>query len=127
MKTPAVFDHDDLALDTCDSPGHKRLSVDRFRRNDLGHTARKPTVIVQMTKWPVQPRRGHLQRVGMVNGILDRIARSHLVSESTALVWEQSSRNEAPEELGQLSLAWNRRYGDTQVSVYWSQSRLPAG
>lgn len=64
---------------------------------------------------------------GEVAAILDRIARSHLVSESTALVWEQSSRSEAPEELGGLSLTWNRRYGDTQVSVYRSQSRPPDG
>ncbi|OGO50082.1 MAG: 16S rRNA (guanine(966)-N(2))-methyltransferase RsmD [Chloroflexi bacterium RBG_16_68_14] len=49
---------------------------------------------------------------------LERIARSRLVGPGTTLVLEQSRRRQPPEELGPLRLSWNRRYGDTQVSVY---------
>jgi hypothetical protein len=33
-------------------------------------------------------------------------------------VLEHSARREPPEQLGPLPLAWTRRYGDTQVSIY---------
>lgn len=49
---------------------------------------------------------------------LERIVRSRLVGPEATLVLEQSRRREAPQELGPLRLTWNRRYGDTQVSIY---------
>ncbi len=49
---------------------------------------------------------------------LERIARSRLVGPQATLVLEQSSRRQAPPELGPLRLTWSRRYGDTQVSIY---------
>jgi 16S rRNA (guanine966-N2)-methyltransferase len=49
---------------------------------------------------------------------IDRVALSPLVSEETALVVEQSSRRAAPERLGGLWRTWDRRYGDTEVSIY---------
>jgi 16S rRNA (guanine966-N2)-methyltransferase len=49
---------------------------------------------------------------------IEDIARSKLVSTETTLVLEHSARREPPEQLGPLPLAWTRRYGDTQVSVY---------
>jgi 16S rRNA (guanine966-N2)-methyltransferase len=51
-------------------------------------------------------------------GAMEQIARSALVGPETALVLEHSARREAPAELGPLPLAWSRRYGDTQVSIY---------
>ena len=41
--------------------------------------------------------------------------------DATTLVFELSSREEAPGTLGPLRLAWKRRYGDTQVAVYRSE------
>jgi len=52
---------------------------------------------------------------------LSRVAASPLVDHETALVLEHSSRRGAPDALGPLALTWNRRYGDTQVSIYWWQ------
>jgi 16S rRNA (guanine966-N2)-methyltransferase len=49
---------------------------------------------------------------------VDQIARSGLVGPDTTLVLEHSARGEPPQELGPLPLAWSRRYGDTQVSIY---------
>ena len=46
------------------------------------------------------------------------IAESSLVSSTTMLVFEQSGRSEATEQMGTLHLEWNRSYGDTQVSIY---------
>ncbi|MGB2694139.1 MAG: 16S rRNA (guanine(966)-N(2))-methyltransferase RsmD [Dehalococcoidia bacterium] len=44
-------------------------------------------------------------------------ATSRLVGKDTTVVLEHSSRREPP-ALGKLRLAWTRRYGDTQVSIY---------
>lgn len=53
---------------------------------------------------------------------LSRVAGSSLVDHETALMLEQSSRREAPADLVPLALTWNRRYGDTQVSIYrWQE------
>ena len=49
---------------------------------------------------------------------LERIAGSGLVEPGTTLVLEHSRRRQAPQALGQLRLAWSRRYGDSQVSIY---------
>ncbi len=49
---------------------------------------------------------------------VERIARSGLIAPEATLVLEHSSRSEAPTRLGNLQLDWNRRYGDTQVSMY---------
>ena len=51
-------------------------------------------------------------------GIMEQIARSALVGPETTLVLEHSARREPPAALGPLPLAWRRRYGDTQVSIY---------
>lgn len=52
-------------------------------------------------------------------GAIDAIARTPLVERgATTLVLEQSSRREAPERMGELTLVWSRRYGDTQVAIY---------
>ena len=51
-------------------------------------------------------------------GTMEQIARSDLVGAETTLVLEHSARREPPGELGCLPLAWSRRYGDTQVSIY---------
>jgi 16S rRNA (guanine966-N2)-methyltransferase len=51
-------------------------------------------------------------------GTMEQIARSGLVGPETTLVLEHSARREPPPELGPLPLAWSRRYGDTQVSIY---------
>ena len=47
-----------------------------------------------------------------------KIAESGLIAPETTLVLEHSSRRDAPARLGKLQLDWNRRYGDTQVSMY---------
>lgn len=49
---------------------------------------------------------------------LERIARSRLLAQNGTLVWEHGKRREAVDQLGLLQLAWSRRYGDTQVSIY---------
>lgn len=49
---------------------------------------------------------------------LSSIAESGLVAADGTVVLEQSSRTAAPESLGGLERYWNRRYGDTQVSMY---------
>ena len=49
---------------------------------------------------------------------LAQIAGSGLVGDGAVFVLEQSARRDAPQELGALRLYWNRRYGDTQVSMY---------
>ena len=49
---------------------------------------------------------------------LERIARSPLVGPETAFVLEHSRRREPPAALGSLRMAWTRRYGDSQVSIY---------
>lgn len=55
---------------------------------------------------------------GEAIGVLGGIASSHVVDASTVMVLEQSSRSEAPQDLGNVQAAWQRRYGDTQVSIY---------
>ena len=52
---------------------------------------------------------------------LGRIAESSLVGPGTTFVLEHSSRRDAPERLGPFERTWNRRYGDTEVSVYRAQ------
>lgn len=49
---------------------------------------------------------------------LSSIAASGLVAAGGTVVLEQSSRAAAPESLGGLEQYWNRRYGDTQISMY---------
>jgi 16S rRNA (guanine966-N2)-methyltransferase len=49
---------------------------------------------------------------------LASIAESALLAPGATLVLEHSSRRAAPETLGPLPLAWRRRYGDTEVSIY---------
>jgi len=49
---------------------------------------------------------------------VERIAASSLIAREATLVWEHSSRSDAPARLGKLELDWSRRYGDTQVSMY---------
>ena len=49
---------------------------------------------------------------------LEQIARSPLVGPETAFVFEHSRRREPPPALGSLRMAWTRRYGDSQVSIY---------
>ena len=49
---------------------------------------------------------------------LAEIAGSELVDDGAVFVLEHSARRDAPQELGALQLYWNRRYGDTQVSMY---------
>ncbi len=49
---------------------------------------------------------------------LDLVAASRLLAPDATFVLEHSSRREAPERTGDLRLAWSRRYGDTQVSIY---------
>lgn len=51
-------------------------------------------------------------------GVLRGIAAAGLLGAGAILVWEHSSRREAPRELGPLLLVRSRRYGDTQVSMY---------
>jgi len=53
---------------------------------------------------------------------LARIAASDLLGPDATLVLEHSSRRDPPEELGGLQLSWTRRYGDTKVSIYRTQS-----
>ena len=55
---------------------------------------------------------------GAAPGALERIAGSRLAGPGTTLVLEHSSRREAAGQIGPLRLAWSRRYGDTQVSIY---------
>ena len=50
--------------------------------------------------------------------ILAQIADSALVAEDGTLVWEHSSRRTPVECLGPLRLAWSRRHGDTEISMY---------
>ena len=50
--------------------------------------------------------------------IMSAIAASGLVAAGGTVVLEQSSRAAAPESLGDLARYWNRRYGDTQLSMY---------
>jgi 16S rRNA (guanine966-N2)-methyltransferase len=50
--------------------------------------------------------------------VLDRIARSSLVGRDTTLVLEHSRQREAPSELGPMRITWNRRYGETQVTIF---------
>lgn len=52
---------------------------------------------------------------------LERIAESSLVGPDTTLVLEHSSRRGAPERLGAFVRTWNRRYGDTEISIYRAQ------
>lgn len=52
---------------------------------------------------------------------LERIADSGLFTEDGTLVWEHSHRRDAVDTLGPLALAWRRRYGDTEVSIYRRQ------
>jgi 16S rRNA (guanine966-N2)-methyltransferase len=49
---------------------------------------------------------------------IGELARSQLVDQDTTLVLEHSSRTEPPQEMGPLPLAWTRRYGDTQISIF---------
>ena len=51
-------------------------------------------------------------------GALGRLLQPPLVHEGTTLVLEHSRRRDAPETVGALRLAWSRRYGDSQVSIY---------
>lgn len=51
-------------------------------------------------------------------GTIERIARSNIVGPATTFVLEHSARREPLQALGRLLLAWSRRYGDTQVSIY---------
>ncbi len=50
--------------------------------------------------------------------VLDGIARSSLVGRDTTLVLEHSRRREAPAALGPMRITWNRRYGETQVTIF---------
>ena len=50
--------------------------------------------------------------------ILGQIAGSALIGEDGTLVWEHSSRRKPGECLGPLRLAWSRRHGDTEISMY---------
>ena len=52
---------------------------------------------------------------------LERIADSGLFTKDGTLVWEHSHHREAVDRLGPLALAWRRRYGDTEVSIYRRQ------
>ncbi len=49
---------------------------------------------------------------------LAELAQGPLLSPGGVIVLEHSSRRTAPEAIGPLPLAWTRRYGDTQVSIY---------
>jgi 16S rRNA (guanine966-N2)-methyltransferase len=49
---------------------------------------------------------------------LEHIARSSAVSEDATVVLEGSSRSKAPEALDDFRSVWNRRYGDSQVTIY---------
>lgn len=49
---------------------------------------------------------------------LERVAGSPMTGPGAMLVLEHSHRRDAPQALGPLPLAWSRRYGDTQVSIY---------
>jgi 16S rRNA (guanine966-N2)-methyltransferase len=54
---------------------------------------------------------------------LDSLVASGLVDPTaTTFVFELSARSEAPPSLGPLPLAWQRRYGDSQVAVYRSEA-----
>ncbi len=55
---------------------------------------------------------------------LERIASSHLVDRETIVVFEHSSRREAPPTLGTLRQGWSRRYGDSAVSIYRREETL---
>lgn len=46
------------------------------------------------------------------------LADSELLGPNATLVFEHSSRHDAPKQLGKLMLDWSRRYGDTQISMY---------
>ena len=52
---------------------------------------------------------------------LERIAESGLFTEDGTLVWEHSHHREVVDTIGPLALAWRRRYGDTEVSIYRRQ------
>lgn len=56
---------------------------------------------------------------------LERVASSPLVGPGTTLVLEHSHRREPPRRFGPLGLVWSRRYGDTQVSLYRTESPAP--
>jgi 16S rRNA (guanine966-N2)-methyltransferase len=56
-----------------------------------------------------------------------RLAQPPLIGTATTLVLEHSRRRPAPETLGALRLAWSRRYGDTQVSLYRQQDAREEG
>jgi 16S rRNA (guanine966-N2)-methyltransferase len=55
---------------------------------------------------------------GAALGAIQDLARSELVPADGTIVLEHSSRVTPPDQLGPLPLAWTRRYGDTQVSIY---------
>jgi 16S rRNA (guanine966-N2)-methyltransferase len=50
--------------------------------------------------------------------VIAGLAESSLFPAGALLVFEHSSRNEAPEMLGPARVRWGRRYGDTSVSMY---------
>ncbi len=52
---------------------------------------------------------------------IGRVAQPPLIGPGTTLVLEHSRRRPTPAALGALRLAWSRRYGDTQVSLYRQQ------
>ena len=55
----------------------------------------------------------------MALSVLERLAESPLVEAgSSVLMFEGSARGEPPAQLGRLSLASVRRYGDSMVSIY---------
>ncbi len=49
---------------------------------------------------------------------VELVARSHLPARGATLVLEHSRRRAEPDRLGPFALAWRRRYGDTEVSIY---------
>ena len=84
-RTPTSFDHDHVVLDTRDPPGHIRLAIDGFGRDNLSQPAGEPTVIPEMTKWPVEAWRRNLQYVGLVNRILGVEDRAHILAHPAAI------------------------------------------
>jgi 16S rRNA (guanine966-N2)-methyltransferase len=50
--------------------------------------------------------------------VLRRLVESGILAEESTLVFEQTSRQASPPTLGRLARAWERRYGDTQVTIY---------
>jgi 16S rRNA (guanine(966)-N(2))-methyltransferase RsmD len=110
-----------------------RANLSKTRLADRAEVLQQPVeqFLLRAARAPAQPAFGLVMldppyALPGLEALLEQVARSSLVDESTTLLLEHASRRPAPARLNRLAARRTRRHGDSAFTIY-THDRHPGG